>query len=567
MALQDSLPTAGMSFEQLITNKKLYIDKTDMVAALARREGPFFLSRPRRFGKSTLLSTFKELFEHGKDKFADLKLEKDEPWVDDKTYKVLHLDFSQARGTGSDLNFKKIFIALIENRFKSVNMALGHGNVWELNIEDALDQCEDRSLVLLIDEYDAPLISVLDDPVELKNRLAMIDGFLCAVKRQMGKFRFVFITGVAKIANLGIGSGFNNIRDISFSDRYGAIVGITQEELEKKFKPYIANAAKILRKKEPGLGWNIKKVVQELKLNYDGYSFNGQARCKVYNPWSVLNFFEEPQQGFMPYWLESGSNTGMLTAYIRKMVKLGRGLGELPDFFNEDYKVVCSKSELFPSIDDIFDDDFPLLPILYQTGYLTVKSSAGEDFEVGFPNSEVKRSFAQNVIQKLTGKPPRYERDTYLPGVRDALEKRDLPKLKELFNQYLNNFSYASLAKFDECLLRDTLFSSLRRFNGTVSRESLTGQGRVDLIIENDRYMYIIELKVRKDRNEIDEAVQTARRQIINRRYALRLTCKQVISVILVFINEQKFDDRRVPDRVRQIVYLEETDINEVLQD
>lgn len=201
------------------------------------------------------------------------------------------------------------------------------------NLEEAFEQCKDRSLVLLIDEYDAPLTHVLNDVDEFKMRHAILRDFFSLIKRFNSKFRFGFITGVTKISSLGLFSGPNNIRDITFDSLYGSIAGITQQELEQNLKPYIANAAKALRKIYPDQGWNNKKVLERLKLNYDGYSFDERAQVRVYNPWSVLNFLASPHREFKPYWLGSGAAaSSLLFNSLDRVSKSGNSLRELCEY-------------------------------------------------------------------------------------------------------------------------------------------------------------------------------------------------------------------------------------------
>lgn len=417
---------------------------------------------------------------------------------------------------------------------------------------------------MLIDEYDAPLTHTLTDPYEFEERRRVLTLFFTIVKMFVDKFRFIFITGITKFSGISSSfSGFNNLEDITCDIDYGAITGITQKELETRCRQYIRNAAQVLDKKYPDQGWDEEKILSELKLNYDGYSFDREANTRVYNPWSVLHFFKKPQNGFLPYWLQSGGTATLLVHYINKMAMQGQGLGELVDYFNKD-QIWCSDEEdLFPSIDTIADSSFPLLSILYQTGYLTIKSldEDGDSFDIGFPNGEVKKAFADNVIRVLTRKSSKYVHKTYLPMVTEALDQKALPKLQNTFNLFLNKYSYESLSNFDEYMLRDTLFASLQDFEGNVQIEVPTSQGRIDLFIENAKYVYILELKVRKDRSEADEALQEAKEQIIDRKYALRLTPKQIVAIALVFINEPKFDQKRSPTRIREIMYLEEVDV------
>ncbi len=574
MRLDETLQTAGLSFAEIINQKMLYVDKTDLVADLAAKRGPFFLSRPRRFGKSLLVTTFKELFLHGTQSFKGLKLEKDKPWTDEGSYKVIHLDMSnKSNKKSAGLSFEEIFVSTLTEAFESIGAAWGDNDYWVLNFERALKQFGQNELVLLIDEYDAPLTHVLEDLGEFEYRREIFYDFFSTMKIFADKFRFVFITGVARISDLGLFSGPNNIKDISFDPMYGAIAGITQEELEQNLKPYIAHAAQVLTEEaqEPQERWDEQKVLSELKFNYDGYSFDLFAQKKVYNSWSVINFFASPRLGFQNYWLETGGNTALLSLYLDNLIAQGsaaqQGLGELPDFLALDYEKESDKYELSPALSDISKPNFPLYAILYQAGYLTIKRSDGDTLYMGIPNREVRQAFIALVLKKLTAGRIRRAKefiDKHQKPLLNAFLGKDFPAMMEAMNLIINDYSYESLKAFNEYVFRDVLKSSLNMLSLcelSCHREEHSAQGRCDLTVECGKYLYVFELKATKSRGSVSRVLKTAREQIITRRYADKITSKQVVPVAMVIVNETN----KTSSPVRKIMRIEEVDLNRTL--
>ncbi len=392
-----------MEFSDLILGKQVYADKTDMVAQLASQRGAFFLSRPSGFGKSALLSAFKELFLHGKKNFAGLKLEINEPWVDEGSYKVLYLDTASC--AGSALPFERSFGAVLAKAFAQYGILWGDGEDWVCDFEDALDQCDDRSIVLLMDDYDAPLIHALNDLEEFEYRREIMTCFFATLKKYSMKFRFAFVTGITEFAALNSFFGPNHFEDLTFDPAYGAIAGITQEELETCFKPCIARAAQILKEKYLNPGWDEEKVLKKLWSHYGGYSFESEAKIRVYNPRSLLRFFKCPQNGFLPYWqTTAGFSSSLLFHALDRFIKAGGPANKLCRYSASDYETTLSQRQLTASLDieKIANHDSAFNAMLYQAGYLTIKDSDPRAFSLGFPNCEAKTAFADALMQKLT---------------------------------------------------------------------------------------------------------------------------------------------------------------------
>ena len=552
------LPLSITSFNEFSERNKIYIDKTDLVAKLAQFDAPIFLSRPRRFGKSTLVSTFHELFANGLNKFKDLKIVTDNLW-NDKTYKVIHLDLSKIKEQSEEVSFNETFLQQLDDAF-SVS---GYDKILCDEIKTPARYLDIRfsrkditNLVLLIDEYDAPLTAAMADKDEFEKRRRVLSNFFSTIKAYSGKFRFIFITGVRRYSNTSIFSAFNNIEDISFDPSYGAIVGYTQEEIEHYFKDYIEYAAQALNKKEKTDKYNYELILYELKNNYDGYSFDEECEWHVYNPWSILNFFKNSQRGFKPYWLETGgAKPSLLVNYLNTFINKNIQKTELLDYLNIEFTKATSAAELSPSISSIEDKDFPFFAILYQAGYFTIKDTGINYLEVGLPNLEVKKAFAEIILNKLTAKTAAQISAFYGKKVRAALDVKDFKALKDEFNKILNEFSYESVSAFKEYAFRDVYKVMLQLIGFNTYTEYQTALGRSDLCFEDDDRLYICEFKVIGKADNVQEKLEEAKAQIKEKRYGLRITEKEVITLAIVIVNENKDD---IHDPMREVAVIEQ---------
>ena len=549
------LPLSITSFSEFSERNKIYIDKTDLVAKLAQFDAPIFLSRPRRFGKSTLVSTFHELFANGLDKFYGLKIVNDNLW-NDKTYKVIHIDFSQIKENTENRPFESKFYLLLQSAFKSAGLTIKSDKDVIAAFSDTIAAEKNGSLVLLIDEYDAPLTSVMGDKDEFEARRALFSEFFSTVKSRSSKFRFIFITGVTRYSNTSIFSAFNNIEDISFEPDYGAIVGYTQAELEHYFKDYIEYAAEALNKKEKTDKYTYELILDELKNNYDGYSFDEDCEWHVYNPWSILNFLKKPQYGFKPYWLETGgAKPSLLVNYLNNFINKKVKKTELVDYLNLEFVKRTNTATLSPSITSIEDENFPFFAILYQAGYFTIKKTEPDFLFVGLPNQEVKKAFAELVIEKLINKDVIAVNDTYKDKIAEALTQKDFKALKDEFNKILNEFSYESVVSFKEYAFRDVYKVMLQLLGYNTYTEYQTALGRSDLCFEDDDRLYICEFKVIGKADNVQENLDKAKAQIKEKRYGLRLTEKEVITLAIVIVNENKDGTHRA---MREVAAIEE---------
>ena len=541
-------------FGELIDNNCIYVDKTAIINQFASKKGPFFISRPRRFGKSTLINTLHELFAHGLEKFKGLKIE---PLWKDKTYKVLHLDFSVFKETPSIGSFNNDFM-------DSLRFSLERAGIEPTKekvdfpaklLEKSIENEDERAVVLLVDEYDAPLTAVLNDSNEFEDRRKILSNFYMTVKSFQVKFRFIFITGVTYYSHTSIFSAFNHLTDLTLDSDYGALLGYTSDELESYFSEYIDNAVETLNRKFPTERYTHEKVVEELKRNYDGYSFDEDCMHHVYNPWSILNFLKSPHRGFIPYWVSSGGSTPtFLVNYLKQGLKKYNS-NELQSLLSIDSTVNKDTDSLYPSIENIANID--LFAILYQAGYFCIKTAEDGYFKVGIPNLEVKKAYSNLLLNQLTR-----TQDTklrFIEPFKEVLASGNLDRIKELFNTFINEFSYETVKNFNEACFRDVLKLAMLTFNVTASTEVMGSCGRADITAEAGDYLYVFELKVTDNSKDIDTKLTDAKAQIIKNKYARRLTDKTVVPVALVLENNSKSREK-TDTPVCEIVALEKVE-------
>ena len=545
-------------FGELIDNNCIYVDKTAIINQFASKKGPFFISRPRRFGKSTLINTLHELFSHGLEKFKGLKIE---PLWKDKTYKVLHLDFSSYNFL-SEINFNDYFYEDLKQEFLSIGLKVNDSTldtkIPALLFDNVLkNNPSDQKIVLLIDEYDTPLSAVLNNEKEFIARRDILYSFYSKLKQYQGRFRFIFITGVTYYSHTSIFSAFNHLTDLTLDSDYGALLGYTSDELESYFSEYIDNAVETLNKKFPTERYTHEKVVEELKRNYDGYSFDEDCMHHVYNPWSILNFLKSPHRGFIPYWVSSGGSTPtFLVNYLKQGLKKYNS-NELQSLLGIDSTVNKDTDSLYPSIENISNID--LFAILYQAGYFCIKSAFDGYFKVGIPNLEVKKAYSNLVLNQLTKSQDSKLR--FIEPFKEVLASGILDKIKELFNTLINEFSYETVKKFNEACFRDVLKLAMLTFNVSASTEVMGACGRADITAEAGEYLYVFELKVTDNSKDIDTKLTEAKDQIIKNKYARRLTDKTVVPVALVLENNSKSRDKS-DTPVCEIVALEKVSVD-----
>ena len=302
--------------------------------------------------------------------------------------------------------------------------------------------------------------------------------------------------------------------------------------------------------------YTYKSLLEALKFNYDGYSFDEKCRHHVYNPWSILNFLNSPMQGFKSYWLETGgAKPALLVNYLNTFIDKKVKKTELVDYLNLEFLKRTNQAALSPTIKSIEDEDFPFFAILYQAGYFTVKKVEARFLFVGLPNLEVKEAFAELVIERITDKDVITVNDLYKDKITAALKSKDYKALKDEFNKILNEFSYESIVSFKESGFRDVYKVMLQILGFNTYTEYQTALGRRDLCFEDDECLYVMELKVIGARDKVEDKLKEAKTQIKEKRYGLGLKDKEVVTLAMVIINENQ-DTSHKP--LREVAAIEE---------
>ena len=467
-------PIGIQTLEQIIEDGYVYVDKTALVYKMVSEGKVYFLSRPRRFGKSLLTSTLKAYFQGRRELFKGLAIEKLEAeW---REYPIFHIDFS-------NLNFSKPgvlenaledFVANTEAEYGRGKQASDLGKRFETVLESA-KQKTGRGCVVLVDEYDKPLLDVMGTVQEEVNR-DILKGFYSTFKAADEHTKFVFLTGVTKFAQVSVFSGFNQPRDISMDPRYEALCGITEEELYRYFPEQI----KALAEAEGSSEAEIKK---RLRSHYDGYHFS-RRMTGVYNPFSILNALDSGE--LRDFWFSTGTPTYL----IRLMESWNENMDEL-------LATAYTEAEF---VDYRATTERPL-PMLYQSGYLTIKSYDPEDssYELGFPNKEVRLGFLTMLATSY------FKADgsvgPWLRRLSKAMRQGEPEEMRKLLTSFFAGVPYSLRRRGsgERALERDFqyAFFLIMRILGDylVVAEKQTSEGRVDCVVETAKFVYIFEFK------------------------------------------------------------------------
>ena len=469
-------PIGIQDFEKIRKDGFVYVDKTDLVYKMAQKGGYYFLSRPRRFGKSLLVSTMEAYFSGKKELFTGLAiadLEKD--WIE---YPVLRMDLS-GKSYDSPEVLQQVFddyLSRWEKKYGIENKFTVPGIRFSQVIEAAYLQTGNRA-VILIDEYDKPILDNMGNE-ELSDVFRnQLQGFYSVMKAKDGIIQFGFLTGVSKIGKLSVFSGLNNLKDISMDARYTDICGISEKDLKKYFKESIRELAEVNK-------MSVKACYTQLAQMYDGYHFR-QNSTGIYNPFSVLNTFETGD--FDNYWFETATPS-FLVRFLQ------RGNYKLDDITRDRVPASLLKGG---------NSERPnAITLLYQTGYLTIKgyNEADRLYCLGYPNKEVEDSFMESLSEFYTP----IDKN---PGVLSApkfvedIRKGDVEMLMRRFTAFFADLDYQIMGD-DELYFQNTMYVMLKIIGQQVQVERHTSNGRIDVLIQTDRFVYIIELKRDKNPND-----------------------------------------------------------------
>lgn len=504
-----NLTCSVYTFEKLVTGNYLYVDKTEYIYNLIKESsGCYFFSRPRRFGKSLTLSTLKAVFQGKKELFNGLAIfQKDYDWQE---YPVIHLDM----GNCSAKNAEELEIFLV-TRIKSIanelNILLA-SNYSGLMFQDLITQLSknDKKVVILVDEYDKPILGNITN-INIKEILQVLKGFYSVIKACENHERFVFITGVSKFAHVSIFSDLNNLTDISMHSDYATMLGYTQSELDEHFGVRIQEIA-------TKQNISIDELKKEIKEWYNGFRFHGDAET-VYNPVSISNFFFNNGE-FNNYWFDTGTPT-----FLIELIK--------DRDFNFEFELGKPASDMAFKAYEI--DKIHPLSLLLQTGYLTIKStekSFGEtDYWLDFPNREVKRAFNTYLLNGYTG----YSENGIATSVKDlarAVVKGELATIEKILKAFFAGVDYTAHKK-SEAVFEMMFYTIFRILGCYIEAESHTNDGRIDIVMQSEKYIFLFELKLNNDK--------TALEQIKKKEYFNKYLCsKKQITIVGVNFDTDK---------------------------
>ena len=511
-----NLPIGIQNFENIRLKNYLYVDKTKQILNLIEKGECYFLSRPRRFGKSLTLSTLEAIFQGKAELFKGLYAEE---WVKEQTKNpnpVIKLDMS---GLGNYENKKELndsIINYLENYIFLNDLSISSETDASKMLFNIIIRLYKQfgKVVVLIDEYDKPMTDNLNNLEKAEEMRETLSKFYIVVKNCSDYLRFVMVTGVSKFSKVGLLSGVNNLKDISMDEKYGDIVGYTQQELEDNFVEWIENTSQ-------KLSMSKKELLDKIKEFYDGFSFDGKTR--VYNPFSVLNFFDESD--FKNFWYMSGSPSFLLNYLQNHRIK------------NPDKYDGITVSKTFADKREI--ESASVESFLFQAGYLTIKKKLLNEFVLGYPNEEVRSSLADMYLDDIY----RVEGYTTLGNnIWKALEDDNIENLVKSFNLAISGIPYEDFQNRDEYFYR-SLFVMLLRGAGVIYfAEVHTFKGRSDVVIVFKNKVVVIEFKLAKNSSEVDKKRKEGEEQIKSRDYssAYEGNNKKVINLVLVADDEKR---------------------------
>ena len=517
MTKERKYPIGIQTFSEIIRGGYVYVDKTDLVWQLSNYAKYIFLSRPRRFGKSLLTSTLESYFRGERELFEGLKImQLEKEW---KQYPVIHLDLSGAKhmppqGVSDELG-------LILERYEKTYGANPKETTPGMRLSGLIDRAFEQTgcqVAVVIDEYDAPLLDVLHEDEQLKQMREVMQEFYQRLKKQEPKIKFCFITGITKFSQLSIFSTINNLMNVTMDPRFSAICGIAEDEL-------LTVMADDIRELASAYGESVEQMHERLKLRYDGYHFSENSP-EVYNPYSLLKAFASRKLD--NYWFESGTPTFL----IRQM-----------QYFQTD---ILSLEQL-----EAFSSDFDqpteamqtAIPLLYQSGYLTIKGYDRESmmYTLSIPNQEVRIGYVEGLLPAYTGLMARDVKAGFALKFWRALKKDDTDLAMHELQAYMAGIPYVegfkkklADAATSEGFYEYTLYLIFSMLNVYVRTQVKVSKGRADIVVWMPDAIYVLELKV-------NDTAASALKQINDKNYAAPYLTdgRKVVKVGIQFSQEQ----------------------------
>lgn len=501
-------PIGIQNFEKLRQDGYLYIDKTGLVYSLVQTSNCYFLSRPRRFGKSLLISILEAYFLGKKELFKGLAMEKlEQEWT---VHPVLHLDLNIEKYDSIDnlTDILNVNLKLWEQTYGSNDAETSVSLRFAGIIRRAYKQTG-RRVVVLVDEYDKPLLQSIGNKAlqeEFRNTLKPFYGVL---KSLDGCIRFALLTGVTKFGKVSVFSDLNNLDDISMNNQYATLCGITEKEIHTNIEEGIRSLAS-------AQNLSYEETCVKLKEMYDGYHFTSDSEG-VYNPFSLFNALKN--KTFGNYWFETGTPT-----YLVELLKRNR-------YNLKDMTETVSSADVLNSI---YGDDEPI-PVIYQSGYLTIKgyNPRFKTYRLGFPNKEVEEGFMNFLIPYYT--PIKKEKTAFsIENFVEEIERGDIDSFFRRLQSFFADTPY-ELVRDRELHYQNVLFIVFKLIGLYVKAEYHTSQGRIDLALQTDKYIYVMEFK-------LEGSAEEALRQIEEKQYALPFASdkRQVFQIGINFSSQTR---------------------------
>ena len=505
-------PVGIQNFESLRKDGFFYVDKTALMYRLVTTGRYYFLSRPRRFGKSLLISTLEAYFQGKRELFDGLavaSLEKE--W---KRYPVIHLDLNAKKFDGPEDLIRLIDrqLLVLEEEYGKVKTDETIDDRFVSLIRNMNGRTGER-VVILVDEYDKPLLQAIGNDALQNEYRAILKAFYGVLKSMDGYIRFALLTGVTKFGKVSVFSDLNNLMDLSMDERYTDICGVSEEELLRDFDEDIRALAL-------NNGQTYEQACAQLKEDYDGYHFCPDSPG-IYNPFSLLNTFAKGRYG--SYWFETGTPT-YLVELLRKS-----------DYDLEQMSREETDSE---TLDSIFTGDNPI-PVIYQSGYLTIKKYDKEFglYTLGFPNREVEEGFLR-FLMPYYAKSDRTKSGFEIKRFVDDVRKGDIDGFMERLQSFLSDCPY-EMARDVELHYQNVLFIVFRLAGLYTRVEYHTSRGRIDMVVQTADYVYVMEFK-------LDGSAEQALQQIEEKQYALPFAAdaRKVFRIGVNFSSETRNIDR-----------------------
>ena len=472
-------PVGIQTFSEIIRGDYVYIDKTDLMWQMQHKRKYIFLSRPRRFGKSLLSSTLHSFFEGQKDLFKGLKVMKlEDEW---EKYAVIHLDLSEAKGLDSVNDLKEKLRFLMKPFYLSEEKdysKMSPGTILSDTIQKLYQQTG-KQAVVIIDEYDAPLLDLLHDSHILSEFRKVMQEFYMPLKAKEQYIRFCFITGITKFSQLSIFSTINNLTNITMWPEFSAICGITEKELVEQMQEDIELMANKNR-------LSVDEMHAKLKMQYDGYHFSEDSE-EIYNPFSLLKAFDSKKLG--SYWFESGTPSFLISEMRHFQT----------DIMSLDQLEVPSTA--FDQPTEAMDD---ALPLLYQSGYLTIKEYNPEldIYTLSIPNQEVRVGYTKGLLPSYTGLKAADVQTGFAAKFWTALKENDIESAMDEMKSYLASLPYVEGFKKKlenistaEGFYEYTLYLIFSMLNVYVRTQVKCRGGRTDMVVWMPDTIYVFELK------------------------------------------------------------------------